>query len=173
VRSLEARAKQLSTLLTTADPVTLPDITAALRKVRIKLTELSRVAPATVPVPVKLDAVTQMWLGVADRATRLELRQILRETVRDIVLDRSTGDVWVRLVGGTITLHDGRTIGFNVGYATRSEGFVVAFQNAEGDWVGQGPVRCSIDDDAVQDLVRGKLTHHLRASLMAMRRAAA
>ncbi len=174
LKLLEARAEQLAELLTSADPVTLPDITSALRKVRIKITQMTQVAPATISVPVRLDAVTQMGLGIADRATRLELRQILRETARAIVLDRSIGDRWVRLVGGTITLHDGKTIGFNIGYATRSEGFVVAFQNAEGEWIGAGPrhSKCSVDSDATQDLMAGKLTPHLRASLITVARAA-
>jgi DNA invertase Pin-like site-specific DNA recombinase len=170
VKALEARAKQLAELLTTADPLTLPDITGALRKVRIKLGRMSPVSSAIGPVPVRLDAVTQMWLGIDDRGTRLELRQILRETVRSIVLYRSIGDVWVRLVGGIITLYDERTIGFSVGYCTRSKGFVVAFQNSKSDWIAEGPrnPKCWIDNDAVEDLIAGKLTPHLRASLLRM-----
>jgi hypothetical protein len=174
VKSLEARAAFLAGQLTTADLETLPDITAALRKVRGRLAPLAHAAPAIVRVPVKMDAVTQMWLGIADRSTRLELRQILRETARRIVLDRTEGDVWVRLVGGAITLHDGRAIGFNVGYPTRYGGFVVAFQNARGEWIAQGPrnPRCHIDQQAAEDLIAGRLTTHLRSSLMTMTRAA-
>src|SRR5690606_25713858 len=105
-----------------------------------------------------------------DRESRLELRQILRETVRRIVLERSDGDVWVRLVGGTITLHDGATINFNIGYNTRRKGYIVAWQNTEDEWVTHGPSRprCHIDTMACHDLSPAQLTSHLRAALMRM-----
>jgi hypothetical protein len=78
--------------------------------------------------------VVAMWGDASDKDARLQVREILRENVQQIQIQKVISNSgWYMLVAGGITKLDGTEISFAYAYCTRSDHFVECDWNDELD----------------------------------------